>query len=51
MINELQRLGNMKATLITTHEKGFREPVHIRHPHSWIIADPQRLVNWLIQQS
>ena len=51
MINELQRLGNTKAILITTHEKGFREPGHIRHPHSWSIADPEQLVNWLLQQS
>jgi hypothetical protein len=51
MINELQRLGNRKASLITTHEKGFREPGHIRHPHSWSIADPEQLVNWLLQQS
>lgn len=51
MINELQRLGNKKAILITTHDKGFREPGHIRHPHSWSIADPEQLVNWLLQQS
>ena len=51
MINELHRLGNMKANLITTHEKGFREPGHIRHPHSWSIANPEQLVNWLLQQS
>ena len=51
MINELQRLGNRKANLITTHDKGFREPGHIRHPHSWSIADPEQLVNWLLQQS
>jgi len=51
MINELQRLGNRKAVLVTTHDKGFREPGHIRHPHSWSIADPEQLVNWLLKQS
>ena len=50
MINELQRLGNRKASLITTHEKGFRELGHIRHPHSWSIADPEQLVKWLLHQ-
>jgi hypothetical protein len=51
MINELQRLGNSKAVLVTTHDKGFREPGHIRHPHSWSIADPEQLVDWLLKQS
>ena len=51
MINELQRLGNSKASLITTHEKGFREPGHIRHPHSWSIADPEQTVKWLQSQN
>jgi hypothetical protein len=51
MVNELQRLGNRKAILITTHKKGFRKPGHIRHPHSWSIADPEQLVSWLLQQS
>lgn len=48
MINELQRLGNRKAILVTTHEKGFREPGHIRHPHSWSIVDPEKTIKWLI---
>ena len=51
MINELQRLGNRKAILITTHDKGFREPGHIRHPHSWSIADPEQTVKWLQLQN
>lgn len=50
MINELQRLGNRKAILITTHGKGFREPGHIRHPHSWSIADPEQTIKWLQSQ-
>jgi len=36
MINELQR-----------HEKGFREPGHIRHPHSSSIDNAAQLGNWL----
>ena len=50
MINELQRLGNRKAQLIITHHKGFREPGHLRHPHSWSIAQPAQLVDWLLNQ-
>lgn len=51
MINELQRLGNSKAILITTDKKGFRKPNNLRHPHSLSIADPEQLVNWLLSQN
>lgn len=51
MVNELQRLGNNKAILITTHNKGYRKPNNLRHPHSWSIADPEQLVNWLLSQN
>jgi len=47
MINELQKLGNRNAVLVTTTNKGFRQPGNQRHPHSWSIADPEQLVNWL----
>jgi esterase/lipase len=47
MINELQRLGNRNAILITTSNKGFRKPDNIRHPNSWSIADPEILIKWL----
>jgi dienelactone hydrolase len=50
MINELQKLGNTKAILVTTIGKGYREPGHTRHPHSWSIADPVQLTNWLLSQ-
>jgi hypothetical protein len=50
MINELQKLGNTKAILVTTIGKGYREPGHSRHPHSWSIADPVQLTNWLLSQ-
>jgi hypothetical protein len=50
MINELHRLGNAKAILVTTAGKGYREPGHTRHPHSWSIADPDEVVKWLLSQ-
>lgn len=47
MINELQRLGNKNAVLITTTNKGYRMPNKIRHPNSWSIADPKQIIKWL----
>ena len=49
-INELNRLGNNKASLIISQNKGFREPQHVRNPHSWSLVDPGELVEWLLQQ-
>lgn len=50
MINELNRLGNSNATLITTQNKGFRKPDNRRHPHSWSIVDNDELIQWLLKQ-
>ena len=50
MINELQRLGNSKAVLVTTTDKGYRKPDNRRHPHSWSIADPTDVIRWLLSQ-
>lgn len=50
MINELQRLGNKKAVLVTTTDKGYRTPSNMRHPHSWSIADPKQIIKWLQSQ-
>lgn len=50
MINELNRLGNNDAVLITTQNKGFRKPDNYRHPHSWSIVDNNELVEWLLKQ-
>lgn len=50
MINELQRLGNNDAVLMTTEDKGFRNPNHQRHPHSWSIVENNDLVKWLIKK-
>lgn len=47
MINELQRLGNKNALLITTTNKGYRMPNKVRHPNSWSIADPKQIIKWL----
>jgi hypothetical protein len=50
MINELRRLGNSKAELVTTINKGYRKPGNKRHPHSWSIVDPVSTVKWLLSQ-
>ena len=50
MINELQKLGNNKAVLVTTTGKGYRQPNNNKHPHSWSIADPEQTINWLQSQ-
>lgn len=49
-INELNRLGNQKAELIATHNKGYRKPDNSRHPHSWSIVDNDELIKWLLKQ-
>lgn len=51
MINELHKLGNDKAILVTTTNKGYRKPNNTRHPHSWNIADPAQLIKWLQSQN
>jgi len=50
MINELNRMGNNNAFLITTQNKGFRKPDNRRHPHSWSIVDNNELLKWLQSQ-
>jgi hypothetical protein len=50
MINELNRLGNQSAELITTQNKGYRKPDNRRHPHSWSIVDNEQLIKWLLKQ-
>lgn len=46
MINELRKLGNTRAVLLTTTDKGYRTD-GMRHPNSWRIADPEPLITWL----
>lgn len=50
MVNELRGMGNKKATLITTSDKGYRKPGNKKHPHSWSIVEPNDLVQWLLTQ-
>jgi esterase/lipase len=50
MINELNRLENQNAGLITTQNKGYRKPDNRRHPHSWSIVDNAELIKWLLKQ-
>ena len=50
MINELNRLGNQDAELITTQNKGYRKPDNRRHPHSWSIVENDELIKWLLKQ-
>ncbi len=51
MINELQKLGNTHAVLVTTTDKGYRKPHNMRHPISWSIADPEVLIKWLLSDT
>ena len=50
MINELNRLGNTKAELIVTQNKGYRRHDNSRHPHSWSIVNNNELIEWLLKQ-
>ena len=50
IINELNKLGNDDAVLITTRNKGYRQPDHKRHPHSWSIIDNDELIEWLLHK-
>jgi predicted peptidase len=50
MINELRRMGNRKAALITTINKGYRKPNYRKHPHSWSIVNNEELIKWLLKQ-
>jgi hypothetical protein len=49
MINELNRLGNQNAALLTTQNKGYRKPDNRSHPHSWSIVDNDELIQWLLK--
>lgn len=47
MINELRILGNENAEFINALGKGYRLN-GMRHPHSWSIAEPNELMEWII---
>ena len=46
-INDLRLIGNSRADLIVTHNKGVRQPGKQRHPHSWTIVNDNDLLRWL----
>ena len=46
-INDLRLMGNDKAEIIITNNKGFRRANNQRHPHSWSIVNNKELINWL----
>jgi pimeloyl-ACP methyl ester carboxylesterase len=47
MINWLKSLGNSKAELMITNNKGYRVSRNVKHPHSWTIVDGQELIDWM----
>ena len=47
MINYLNIIGNDKAELVITNDKGYH-PDGTRHPHSWSIVDNKELVEWFL---
>lgn len=49
MINELRILGNENAEFINALGKGYRLN-GMRHPHSWSIAEPNELMDWIIDK-
>ena len=49
MINELRISGNENAEFINALGKGYRLN-GMRHPHSWSIAEPNGLMDWIIDK-
>lgn len=47
LINRLNEMGNNRAKLITTVNKGYRLD-GTRHPHSWSILDSEECVTWMV---
>lgn len=48
IVNELNILGNEKAELIITQDKGYWGD-GTRHPHSWSIVDEAEMVEWFLK--
>lgn len=46
LINRLVLMGNTKAEFVQTFKTGYRSNGQ-RHPHSWSIADPVELIQWV----
>lgn len=51
LINELRHFGNHNAELIVTTDKGHYQPEGTYNPHSWNIANSQKLLEWLLNQT
>jgi len=49
MINQLRILGNENAEFVNALGKGYRLN-GMRHPHSWSIAEPNELMDWIIDK-
>lgn len=49
LINLLHTMGNTRAELIVTHDKGIR-PDGSKHPHSWSIMDSEGCLVWIMEQ-
>lgn len=50
MINTLKIIGNTKAELVLSVDKGWRRQQKVKNPHSWSIAEPHKIVRWLLTQ-
>jgi len=50
IVSELRYLGNERAELILTQDKGYY-PDGTRHPHSWSIVDERELIDWFLYLS
>lgn len=51
-INDLIFLGNLKAELILTKDKGFRKSQNNRrHPHSISIVDSEEFLSWVMEMT
>lgn len=49
MINQVRILGNENAEFISALGKGYRLN-GTRHPNSWSIAEPNELMEWIINK-
>ena len=50
-INALRQMGNKKAKLVLTENKGFRKLTGKKNPHSWSIADCNETIKWLLSHN
>lgn len=47
LVSKLRHLGNARAELILTQNRGYRSD-GTRHPHSWSIIEAEACANWLV---